>query len=110
MILIVGGSCQGKTDFARKNFPNAKYFNQLHLFIRKRLENGKEQAEILSEIKEEISEGQWVIISDEIGNGVVPIELFERQWREVTGRILISLAKEATEVYKVVCGIGMKIK
>ncbi len=110
MILIVGGSCQGKTDFARKNFPNAKYFNQLHLFIRKRLENGKEQAEILSEIKEEISEGQWVLISDEIGNGVVPIELFERQWREVTGRILISLAKEATEVYKVVCGIGMKIK
>ncbi|SEA58889.1 adenosylcobinamide kinase /adenosylcobinamide-phosphate guanylyltransferase [Pseudobutyrivibrio sp. ACV-2] len=110
MILIVGGSCQGKTDFARKNFPNAKYFNQLHLFIRKRLENGKEQAEILSEIKEEISEGPWVLISDEIGNGVVPIELFERQWREVTGRILISLAKEATEVYKVVCGIGMKIK
>ncbi len=110
MILIVGGSCQGKTDFARKNFPNAKYFNQLHLFIRKRLENGKEQAEILSEIKEEIYEGRWIIISDEIGNGVVPIELFERQWREVTGRILISLAKEATEVYKVVCGIGMKIK
>ena len=110
MILIVGGSCQGKTDFARKNFPNAKYFNQLHLFIRKRLENGKEQAEILSEIKEEISEGQWVLISDEIGNGVVPIEPFERQWREVTGRILISLAKEAAEVYKVVCGIGMKIK
>ncbi len=110
MILIVGGSCQGKTEYARKNFPNAKYFNQLHLFIRKRLENEKDQTEILKEIKEEIFEGEWVLISDEIGNGIVPMDPFERQWREITGRVLISLAKEATEVYRVVCGIGMKIK
>lgn len=110
MILIVGGSYQGKTEFARKHFPNAKYFNQLHAFIKKRMENGKEQDEILTEILESIAEDQWVLISDEIGNGVVPIDPFDRQWREVTGRILISLAKEATEVYKVVCGIGVKIK
>lgn len=110
MILIVGGSYQGKTEFARKHFPNAKYFNQLHAFIKKRMENGKEQDEILKEIRESIAEDQWVLISDEIGNGVVPIATFDRQWREVTGRILISLAKEATEVYKVVCGIGVKIK
>lgn len=110
MVLIVGGSYQGKTEFARKNFPNAKYFNQLQAFIKKRMENGKEQEEILAEIRDSIAEGQWVLISDEIGNGVVPQDPFDRQWREVTGRILISLAKDATEVYKVVCGIGIKIK
>lgn len=110
MVLIVGGSYQGKTEYARKNFPNAKYFNHLHAFIKKRMENGKNQEEILADIKEAISEGEWVLIADEIGNGVVPHEAFDRQWREVTGRILISLAKEASEVHKVVCGIGIKIK
>ncbi len=110
MILIVGGSYQGKTEFARTTFPNAKYYNQLHLLIKRRLEEEKSQEDILQEIKEAVSEGQWVVISDEIGNGVVPMESSEREWREVTGRILIELAKKATEVYRVVCGVGTKIK
>ena len=110
MILVVGGSFQGKTEFARKNFPNAKYFNQLHMFIKKRLEAGKTQDEILDEVRDAVSEGLWVVISDEIGNGVVPHDPLDRQWREVTGRILISLAKDSSEVYKIVCGIGQRIK
>lgn len=110
MILIVGGSYQGKTEFARTTFPNAKYYNQLHLLIKKRLDEEKSQEDILQEIKEAVSEEQWVVISDEIGNGVVPSDAGDRQWRETTGRILIELAKEATEVYRVVCGVGTKIK
>ncbi len=110
MVLIVGGSYQGKTEYARVNFPKAKYFNQLHMFIKKRLEAGKTQDEILKEVQEAVSDGHWVVISDEIGNGVVPTDPIDRQWREVTGRILISLAKDASEVHKIVCGIGQRIK
>ncbi len=62
LILIVGGSYQGKTEYARKNFPNAKYFNNLHTFIKKRMESGKEQDEILEEIRDSISEDEWVVI------------------------------------------------
>lgn len=51
-----------------------------------------------------------VIISDEVGNGIVPIEAFEREYRERTGRILVELAKRAEEVERVICGIGQKIK
>ena len=51
-----------------------------------------------------------VIISDEVGNGIVPIEAFEREYRERTGRILVELAKKAEEVERVICGIGQKIK
>lgn len=51
-----------------------------------------------------------VIISDEIGNGIVPVEAFEREYRERTGRILVELAKKAEEVERVICGIGQKIK
>ncbi len=51
-----------------------------------------------------------IIISDEIGNGIVPVEAFEREYRERTGRILIQLAQKAEEVERVICGIGQKIK
>ncbi len=49
-----------------------------------------------------------ILISDEIGNGIVPMDAFEREYREQTGRILIELAKEAEEVTRVICGIGQK--
>ncbi len=51
-----------------------------------------------------------VIISDEIGNGIVPAEAFEREYRERTGRILVELAGKAEEVVRVICGIGQRIK
>ena len=51
-----------------------------------------------------------IIISDEIGNGIVPIDSFERDYRERTGRLLIELAKDADKVTRVFCGIGQVIK
>ena len=47
---------------------------------------------------------------DEIGNGIVPLDAFEREYREQTGRAEILLAKKADEVVRVICGIGQKIK
>ncbi|MCR4694068.1 MAG: bifunctional adenosylcobinamide kinase/adenosylcobinamide-phosphate guanylyltransferase [Pseudobutyrivibrio sp.] len=110
MILIVGGSYQGKTKFARDNFGQANYLNQFHLFVKKRMEEGMTEEEILGQIFEMCSEGKWVIIADEIGSGVVPANAWDRQLREWTGRILIEIAREAEEVYRVVCGIGRRIK
>ena len=43
-----------------------------------------------------------VIISDEIGNGIVPIDAGEREYRERTGRILIRLAEQAEEVERII--------
>ena len=51
-----------------------------------------------------------IIICDEIGNGIVPMDPFERVYRERTGRILISLAENAEEVERIICGIPQKIK
>lgn len=51
-----------------------------------------------------------IIICDEIGNGIVPIEPFEREYRERVGRILVQLAKRAEGVERVICGIGQRIK
>lgn len=51
-----------------------------------------------------------IIISDEVGNGIVPVDAFERVYREKNGRILVELAGRAEEVVRVICGIGQKIK
>ena len=51
-----------------------------------------------------------VVIADEIGCGLVPIDPFERAWREETGRILCALAREAEAVVRVHCGFPQAIK
>ena len=133
MNLIIGGYAQGKLDYAKKKFnvedkyvfectlptkeeneelnPNgdAKIIvSSLHKWIRKRIkEGGRPEEEISSFVKKNKNA---VIICDEIGNGIVPMDPFERVYRERTGRILVNLAAEALEVERVVCGIPQKIK
>ena len=49
-------------------------------------------------------------LGDEIGNGIVPMEHEEREYRELTGRLLCELANKADRVERIVCGIGERIK
>ncbi len=51
-----------------------------------------------------------VIVSNELGYGIVPMEKRDRFWREATGRICTCIAARADEVVRVVCGIGMRLK
>lgn len=51
-----------------------------------------------------------VVICDEVGYGVVPVDAFERAFREKTGRVCCYFAKEAQQVIRVVCGVGKRIK
>ena len=51
-----------------------------------------------------------VIVSNELGYGVVPMDKKDRLWREAVGRICTCIAAEADEVVRVVCGVGVRIK
>ena len=51
-----------------------------------------------------------IIITDEIGGGIVPMDPKEREWREVHGRACCQLAKRADCVIRVIAGIGQRIK
>ena len=51
-----------------------------------------------------------VIVTDEIGYGIVPADPFEREYREMAGRICTELAAYAKRVDRVICGIGKEIK
>ncbi len=96
MILVVGGYSQGKSEFANKQF-NLENILRLEEF----------EGDVFSYVE---THRDCVIISDEIGCGVVPIEAEKRQRIEYIGRTQIELGKRADEVWRVVCGIGHRIK
>ena len=127
MKLIIGGYAQGKLDYVLAKYQlqenmvwdgilpdNAALrdkqviVNHFHQWVKQRiLDGGCPEEEILSFLDDYKN---CIIICDEIGNGIVPIDKFEREYRERVGRILIELAKRAEEVERVLCGIGQKIK
>ena len=82
--------------------------NHLHRYIREQLRQGTDPEAMIENFGKEHPD--CILICDEIGNGIVPMEAEERTYRERTGRILEQLAAQADEVVRVVCGIGQKIK
>ena len=52
----------------------------------------------------------YVMVTDEIGLGVVPETPLGRGFRDILGRVNQYLASEAAEVYFVISGIPMRIK
>lgn len=128
MKLIIGGAYQGKLDYTLTNYnlnhehvlegnkgkilseseEKVEVIHNFHLYIKKRLE---ESVNPFEEIKDFIKENQdIIIICDEVGYGIVPMTKFDREYREVVGRICCYIAKEANEVIRVTCGIGRRIK
>lgn len=51
-----------------------------------------------------------VIIGDEISGGVVPVDKFERLWRDETGRVYKFLASEADIVDRIFAGLPLRLK
>ena len=51
-----------------------------------------------------------ILVTDEIGYGIVPMDPFEREYREETGRICCLLAEKSEEIWRVCCGIGTRLK
>lgn len=111
MELWLGGRAQGKSELAKKMHPGAVIWDQLHLFVKEELARGMEPAEIWDAVSKKVDEcPDVIIISDEIGNGIVPMDKDERRWREETGRLLCKIAQRAESVWRVTCGIPVRIK
>ena len=51
-----------------------------------------------------------IVVSNEIGMGIVPGDKLTRLYRDMVGRANQEIAKEADEVFLVVSGISLKIK
>lgn len=111
MVLITGGFCSGKLEYAKMNYDQEYIINDIHLLTKDMVNDGKNLNEIISEFDSIIEKNEKVVfICDEIGCGIVPMDKAERQWREDTGRLVCHLAEHADTVVRVVCGIPSIIK
>lgn len=121
-ILIIGGAYQGKRAFAEKKFHlDAQAFSDgenmplgqeistiavdhLHLLVRRMLLENQPVSSLLPLLEDHI------VLCDELGCGVVPVEKEENDWREATGRLCCDLAERADQVYWLRAGIAQCIK
>lgn len=134
MIFVIGGVHQGKLDYTLKltKFNNEDVIDCLNIgslkidkvltdnrpvvynfniLIKELLKLYNDEKIVEEKIDTMLKENKKsVIISNEIGYGIVPIDKFERRYRELTGRICCQVAKESEEVHRVICGIGTVIK
>lgn len=132
MKLVIGGCSQGKLEYVLTGKDRERYcifdgmlpnedrmqeaiareqtviINHFHKWVKTSLLQGSKPEE---EVRQFLGNApECIIICDEIGNGIVPMDAFEREYRERTGRMLVVLAEQAWEVVRVICGIGQKIK
>ena len=130
MILIFGGAYQGKTDYAKSEFNIEKVWDcsggtpdftadcicGIENFVMDCVKNGVEAREYFREHREEwnradgIDGPEKVFVITDTSQGVVPVDADVRAAREMNGRLMIYLAEEASEVHRVFCGIGRRIK
>ena len=134
MVFIIGGEHQGKLDYALnitklktndivdcskieyskldKILNNNKLIlYNFNILIKELLKLYDDEKIVKEKIGTMLKDNKkLVIISNEIGYGIVPIDKFERRYRELTGRICCNIASKAEEVHRVISGIGTIIK
>lgn len=123
MILVFGGAYQGKLDYVKEHFDieticdcsdgrepdfDMDVICGLEGFVLDRVKKGREAADFFRETKE-----LWqdkILIAADVSQGIVPIDQELRAMREMNGRLLLYLTKEAEQVIRVFCGIGKNVK
>lgn len=130
MELYIGGYAQGKLDYVKKFYDRAVVYddenfeklidenisekiilNKFNLCVLKMIKCGKNHENIRKVVDKIIKcHPDMAVISDEIGNGIVPLKKDERLYRELTGRLLTEIAEKAEKVERITCGIAMRLK
>lgn len=125
MELYIGGAFQGKLDYVlrkkQKNmqiadgadcsddvFVSTDVLNHLHLLVQRKLQAGEMADTLIDELY--AANPEMILISDEVGCGIVPLEKKDREYREAVGRVLCQAAQKADCMERILGGIGMKIK
>ena len=126
MILIFGGAYQGKLEYAREKYNIAeedifccsedsaqpdfskKLIYGLENFTFACVKEGLEAKTILESNIDKLDDK--IIICADISQGIVPMDKDQRDWREMTGRAMLYLGKQADTVIRVFCGLGHEIK
>ncbi len=126
MIFVIGGVFEGKKQFAEKQFSllddeildgekcdfeavfSAKCVNNCHNLIKRLINNKIDPIEFTREII--LRNSGLILIMDEIGCGIIPIERDDREYRELVGKCGCIIAEKSEAVIRIFCGIPNVIK
>ncbi len=124
MKMIIGGAHQGQLEWAKREYPEVVWIDgktceyedinlcagiyDFHEYIKRLMKDEINTEKLAGDLIQK--NPKLVIVSDDIGCGLVPIERFMRDYREQTGRICTELAAFSDKVVRVVLGIGTVIK
>ena len=121
MTIYIGGAGHGQAALCEKETEltplpctpesalTAPAIADLHLLLREVLQRGGDAAAYARTLLEQNPDA--AITCDEIGGGIVPLDGFERRWREETGRALgVLAADEGTRLVRVWYGIGEVVR
>ena len=110
MELYIGGTAQGKKVYVTqvRGIAEARIWDNFEEWFREKLQESASKSP--SPEAESMAYPDTVIICDEVGSGIVPLDSFEREYRERLGRLLCEIAAKAERVERIVCGIGQRIK
>lgn len=122
---IIGGKAQGKLNYVLSeerlskedvcygencdyNNIDKKILYNFHLLCKRLLKDNIKPEEYVKDLLD--NKKDLIIISDEVGYGIVPMEKDERIWREEVGRASIIIAKKSKIVKRIVAGLATIIK
>ena len=110
MELITGGIYQGKKEYALNvlKVPEKNIIDNFNETVKELLSDGKDPDFYIDDILKNHPDA--VIIVDEVGCGIIPLDKTERNYRVVLGRLTCTLSENAEHVYRVTAGLGIKLK
>ncbi len=100
------GLSNGESD-AGKEWGYGVIFNHLEKYVISHMDD--EEGLYDDIIAAALKHPGCIIIGDEVGCGIVPVDEKLRCFREVYGRLMVRLARRASQVWRVYCGIGERI-
>lgn len=54
--------------------------------------------------------GRWILVSNEVGQGIVPVSPLGREYRDVLGRVNQLVASRSDKAYLMVAGLALDLK
>lgn len=131
MYLVIGGSYQGKLDWALREFALAReqvadgaaldwqgglaaalsgaaVLDDLEVLLARMQQAGLAQQEIMAQMADMPED--MIVICDEVGGGLVPLDAAGRAYREIVGRVCCELAARARGVVRIYCGLPQVLK
>lgn len=94
-----------ETELSKGNF---RAIDGYHRAIYEQLRRGENPETAFSNLLKQYP--HIILVADEVGMGIVPIEKNERDYRDAVGHVLTLAAASSDEVYRVIAGLGQRVK